>query len=52
MASIMCVLVCRDGQKVNIALVKKWVSYMPGKDVKLKIAIFKILFVLVQVMSH
>ena len=34
--------VCRYGQKVT--LVKKWVSYMPGKGVKLKIGFFSILF--------
>ena len=40
-------LVCRCGQKVT--LIKKWVSYMPGKGGKLKITIFKLLLVLVQV---
>ena len=41
-------LVCRCGQKV--ALIKKWVSYMPGKGGKLKITVFKLLLrVLVRV---
>ena len=35
-------LMCRYGQKVT--LVKKWDNYMPGKGVKLKIAIFSFLF--------
>ena len=34
-------LVCRCGQKVT--LIKKWVSYMPGKGGKLKITVFKLL---------
>ena len=37
-------LSCRYGQKVT--QVKKWVNYMPRKGVKLKIAILKIVFLL------
>ena len=40
-------VVCRCGQKV--ALIKKWVSYMPGKGGKLKITVFKLLLLLVLV---
>ena len=37
-------LVCRYSQKVT--LVKKWVSYMPGKGGKLKINIFRLFLLL------
>ena len=40
-------LACRCGQKVT--LIKKWVSYMPGKGGKLKVTIFKLLPFLVLV---
>ena len=47
-ARVLASLVCRCGQKVT--LIKKWVSYMPGKGGKLKITVFKLLLlVLVQV---